>query len=230
VQNVLLTELRGSSVDYTARVTESSVALLHVTVHTDPEQPFDPEAGAAAGPALRRRADLGRRVLAHLDDRGELAPEFTEGTTALRRYLPLIPAAYKEDFNAVEAAEDLTRLETLSDEPVMTFYTPSKAHRGERRFKLFLAGEEVALTELLPVLQQMGVEVIEERPYQINRPDGRRTWIYDFGLRMDTTLEAATRERGAESVQAGFCSGVRGGVARGYRGGPVQRPGAARRA
>ncbi|HEX4248149.1 MAG TPA: NAD-glutamate dehydrogenase domain-containing protein, partial [Pseudonocardia sp.] len=203
IENVLLRELHGRSVDYTARVTESSVALLHVTVHTDPEQPIDPEPEQLQDQLFDAVQTWDDRVLAHLDERGELAPEVT---TALRRYLPLIPAAYKEDFNAVEAAEDLTRLDGLGDEPQMTFYTPSRAHRGERRFKLFLAGEEVALTELLPVLQQMGVEVIEERPYQINRPDGRRCWIYDFGLRMDTALEAATRERGSESVQNGFCS------------------------
>jgi glutamate dehydrogenase len=215
VQNVLLRELRGRSVDYTARVTESSVALLHVTVHTDPEQPIDPEPEQLQDQLFDAVQTWDDRVLAHLDERSELAAgqmseTSAEVSTGLRRYLPLIPAAYKEDFDAVEAAEDLTRLDGLGRgdvwEPQMVFYTPSKAHRGERRFKLFLAGEEVALTELLPVLQQMGVEVIEERPYQINRPDGRRCWIYDFGLRMDTTLEAATRDRGTDSVQAGFCS------------------------
>jgi len=85
-------------------------------VHTDPEQAVRPGAGAACRTSSSTPCRPGTTgCWAHLDDRGELAPEFTEGTTALRRYLPLIPAAYKEDFNAVEAAEDLTRLETLSE-------------------------------------------------------------------------------------------------------------------
>jgi len=203
MQDVLLRELRGGSVDYTARVTESSVALLHVIVHTDPDESIEPELERLQDQLSEAVQTWEDRVLAHTEEQLELA-------ASLRRYLPLIPAAYKEDFNAVEAAEDLARLDGLGRsgvwEPVMTFYTPSKASRGERRFKLFLAGEEVALTELLPVLQQMGVEVIEERPYQITRPDGQRCWIYDFGLRMDAALESATRERGADAVQAGFCS------------------------
>ncbi|MDT7660267.1 MAG: glutamate dehydrogenase, partial [Pseudonocardiales bacterium] len=203
VQNVLLRELHGRAVDYTARVTESSVALLHVTVHTDPDQAIEAEPDALQEQLFDAVQTWDDRVLAHTEDRPELGSDFR---SALRRYLPLIPAAYKEDFDAVEAVEDLARLDRLTDEPEMTFYTPSRASRGERRFKLFLAGEEVALTELLPVLQQMGVEVIEERPYRITRPDGRRCWIYDFGLRMEATLEAATRERGTDAVQAGFCS------------------------
>jgi glutamate dehydrogenase len=203
VQDVLLRELRGHSVDYTARVTESSVALIHVTVHTDSDQPIGPDQERLQDLLTEAVQTWDDRVLAHIEQDQELA---IEAKAQLRQYLPLIPAAYKEDFDSVEAAEDLVRLGGLGDEPQMTFYTPSRALRGERRFKLFLAGEEVALTELLPVLQQMGVEVIEERPYQINRPDGRRCWIYDFGLRMDATLEAATRERRGESVRAGFCS------------------------
>src|SRR5882757_4708718 len=199
MQDVLLRELHGSSVDYTARVTESSVALLHVIVHTDPDESIEAEPDPLQEQLTDAVQTWEDRVLAHTEEQLELA-------ASLRRYLPLIPAAYKEDFDAVEAAEDLARLDGLADDPVMTFYTPSKASRGQRRFKLFLAGEEVALTELLPVLQQMGVEVIEERPYQITRPDGQRCWIYDFGLRMDAALESATRERGAEAVQSGFCS------------------------
>jgi glutamate dehydrogenase len=202
MQEVLRSELHGYAVDHTARVTESSLAQVHITVHTEPDEQVEPDLDRlreALTVAVRTWDD---RVLAHLESR----PELAQYAAALLPYLPTVPAAYQEDFDAAEAAADLTRIERLTDEPEMVFYTPTRAGRGERRFKLFLAGEEVALTELLPVLQRMGVEVLEERPYQFTRPDGRRCWIYDFGLRMDTGLVAAIRERGAESVQSGFCA------------------------
>ena len=202
MQEVLRSELHGYAVDHTARVTESSLAQVHITVHTDPDEQVEPDLDRlrdALTVAVRTWDD---RVLAHLESR----PDLAQYAAALRPYLPTVPAAYQEDFDAAEAAADLTRIERLTDEPEMVFYTPTRAGRGERRFKLFLAGEEVALTELLPVLQRMGVEVLEERPYQFTRPDGRRCWIYDFGLRMDTGLVAAIRDRGAESVQSGFCA------------------------
>ncbi|WP_084211539.1 NAD-glutamate dehydrogenase [Pseudonocardia acaciae] len=198
MQEVLLRELSGHSVDYTARVTEDSVALLHVTVHTDPEQTIEPDLDRLEHELAEAVRTWDDRVLARTEDQPELAD-------TIRRYLRLVPAAYKEDFDDAEAVEDLARVESLGDEPALTFYTPASATRGERRFKLFLAGEEVALTELLPVLQQMGVEVIEERPYQITRPDGRRCWIYDFGLRMGAAALKATADRPLDVVRRSFC-------------------------
>ena len=198
VEELLRRELGGTAVEYTARVTESSVALLQVTVHTDPNRPVEPDHDRLQD----LLADAVRTWEDHVLARCGASAALTE---SVRRYLPLVPAAYQEDFSAGEALQDLARLDALVDEPDMTFYTPTDGEESERRFKLFLAGEEVALTRLLPVLQQMGVEVVEERPYQFTRPDGRRCWIYDFGLRLDAPVLAATRAQGVEAVRSAFC-------------------------
>jgi glutamate dehydrogenase len=199
MQDVLLRELHGHGLEYSARVTESSLALLHVTVHTDPEDPVEP------APA-RLPEQLAAAVRTWDDEVLELAARHPVLAPLVQGYLALVPAAYKEDFSAEAAVEDLAQLAELVDAPAMRFYAPAGAAAGERRFKLFLAGDEVTLTALLPVLQQMGVEVVEERPYQITRPDGRHCWIYDFGLRLDDAVLAITRERGEDDVQARFCS------------------------
>jgi glutamate dehydrogenase len=198
VQDILRRELGGERVDYTAKVTESSVALLHVTVHTDPARDVEPDITALQERLSGAVQDWGDRVLAHCSDDPELAD-------SLRRYLPHVPAAYREDFGPEVAVADLARLDALTDEPDMYFYTPGGAVEEESRFKLYLAGdEEVALTQLLPVLQHMGVEVIEERPYRFTRPDGRRCWIYDFGLRLDEQSQTTAAERGVEWARGAF--------------------------
>jgi glutamate dehydrogenase len=202
MQEVLKRELRGRDVEYTARVTESSLALLHVTVHTDPDDPTEP-------PPTERLQELLTAAVRTWDDEVlELAAAHPELAPIAQDYLARVPAAYKEAFGADAAAADLAQVAALGDEPSMRFYAPPGAAAGDRRFKLFLAGEEVTLTRLLPVLQQMGVEVVEERPYRIIRPDGRRCWIYDFGLRLDAAVLARTRERAEsdEDVQARFCA------------------------
>ncbi|MBB6378786.1 glutamate dehydrogenase [Pseudonocardia eucalypti] len=200
MQETLRRELGGTSVNYTARVSESSVAQLHVTVHTDP--------AAAIEPDLERLQALLSECVQTWDDRVLALVEGQPGTAdAVARYLPLIPAAYKEDFDTSQAVADLAKLEGLVDEPDMVLYQPDGAGRRDRRFKLFLAGDEVALSEMLPVLQQMGVQVIEERPYRITRPDGRRCWIYDFGLRLDEAVATAIEERGdVPGDRAKFCA------------------------
>jgi glutamate dehydrogenase len=199
VQEVLRRELGGVAVEYTARVNESSVAMLQATVHTDPDNPVEPDIDGLQemlSEAVRTWED---QVLTRCAGSAAL-------TESVRRYLPLVPAGYQEDFDANTAIQDLTRLDALVDEPDMTFYTPVNAGERERRFKLYLAGEEVTLTRMLPVLQQMGVEVVEERPYQFTRPDGRRCWIYDFGLRLDDAALATSRIQGVEPVRDAFCA------------------------
>ena len=64
----------------------------------------------------------------------------------------------------------------------MNLYEPPGAEVGELRFKIYRVGSEISLSEVLPYLQRMGVEVLDERPYEVDRSDGTRIWLYDFGL------------------------------------------------
>ena len=56
----------------------------------------------------------------------------------------------------------------------------------------------------LPLLQRLGVDVLDERPSEIVRPDGLRCWTYDFGLRMDVATHAALADRPQAEVAAQF--------------------------
>ncbi|MGH3585860.1 MAG: NAD-glutamate dehydrogenase domain-containing protein, partial [Pseudonocardia sp.] len=70
----------------------------------------------------------------------------------------------------------------------------------EPRFTLFLAGAPVTLTAVLPQLQRLGVDVLDERPSEFVRADGLRCWIYDFGLRVDEATRAALDEPEVEEA------------------------------
>ncbi len=50
------------------------------------------------------------------------------------------------------------------------------------RCKLLSAGERIALSDVLPILENMGLRVADERPYEI-KPAGRRSiWMYDIDV------------------------------------------------
>lgn len=51
------------------------------------------------------------------------------------------------------------------------------------RFKVYRYGEPMMLSAVLPVLHSLGVKVVDEHPYEVERVDGR-IWLYDFGLRL----------------------------------------------
>ncbi len=213
MQDVLIDELAGTHVEFSTRIGETPLAQVHFTVHTDPAvqtdvdvnriqerlteavRTWDDRLVEAVFAEQRHRLDDGAPRSRGKDDMVAVGAE--SATEQGMRFANVFPEAYKEDFSAAEALTDLRRLEALRTEGALEvcFYRPEDGEPGERRFKLYLAGEGVTLSQMLPVLQQMGVEVVDERPYELHREDGTRWWIYDFGLRVDP---AVVEDRTAE--------------------------------
>ena len=107
-----------------------------------------------------------------------------ESARRLRRYAGAFPEAYKEDFSASTAVYDIGQFEQLPDQDGLGFavYTPAPDDGADRRLKVYRTGQALSLARALPIFVQMGIEVLDERPYEITRPDGTVAWIYDFGL------------------------------------------------
>jgi len=181
MQDILLDALGGTSIDDTLRVADSVLARVHFVVRFD---------GSAVN--VVDRDELEKRLVAATrtwDD--DLADALdlrlgTDGDRAIeRRYLGAFPEAYKEDFGAHIAVDDIEALEKLGggDDLGLDLYEPPGAESGESRLKVYRVGPPVSLSHVLPLLQSMGVEVTDERPYGIERRDSGHAWIYDFGLR-----------------------------------------------
>ncbi|OLF16811.1 NAD-glutamate dehydrogenase [Actinophytocola xanthii] len=213
MQEVLIDELGGRNLEFSTRIGETALAQVHFTVHTaDPERAIEPDVAhiqARMTEAVRTWDD--KLVEAVFAEQRELLTGATDDRTVTigaesateqgQRFADVFPEAYKEDFDATAALADLRRLEALrhTGDMDLSFYEPPHSVPGERRFKLYLAGEGVTLSQVLPVLQQMGVEVVDERPYDLRRADGGQWWIYDFGLRIDpAVVEGLSAEERAE--------------------------------
>jgi len=184
VQDVLLRELGGVSLEHTARVTESSLALLHVTVHT-------PDGVALAEGTQERLQDLVSAATRTWADR--LVEAMTaDGPAAgglAGAYARALPEGYKEDVDATQAVADIARLQALTDGAIdLSLHRRSDGADAPLRFTLYLGGRGVSLSDVLPLLQSMDVEVLDERPYAVVRPDGLVCWIYHFGLTVDPAV------------------------------------------
>ncbi|MEU0933067.1 NAD-glutamate dehydrogenase [Embleya sp. NPDC005971] len=203
MQDILLAELAGSVVDYTARNTESVLARLHFTVRV----PTGAELGDPDVDYIERL--LAEATRSWIDDFGEaLVAECGEESAAelSRRYAHAFSEGYKSDFPPRTAVADLKRIEELTPEAdfKLHLYEPIGALPGERRFKIYRSGGHVSLSEVLPILQRMGLEVVDERPYELRRADGTVAWVYDFGLRYDATSMYGQPEDVKELFQDAF--------------------------
>ncbi|GLY49075.1 glutamate dehydrogenase [Lentzea sp. NBRC 102530] len=204
MQEVLLAELGGLNLEYSARIGESALARVHFMVHTDPARTLEPDVAAIQAKlaeAVRSWDD--RMIEAVVGDEGDLGAE--SATEQGQRFSTVFPEAYKEDFPASTGLEDYRRIEALVEGGLdMVFYVPEDAEPGERRFKLFVTGDGITLSDVLPMLQRMGVIVVDERPYEIAREDGVQCWIYDFGLRIDKAALAQLSEADLDNVRVRF--------------------------
>ncbi|MDI5965966.1 NAD-glutamate dehydrogenase [Streptantibioticus silvisoli] len=187
---ILQDELRGHSADFTVWNTESVLSRLHFVIRVEP---------GAELPDLTD-ADLERIEARLVEAARSWEDGFAEALTAecgeeraaelARRYAHAFPEGYKADFSPRTAVADLQHLERLSPDGdfTLSLYEPVGAAPGERRFKIYRTDAPVLLTAVLPVLERLGVEVADERPYEVKRADHTRVWIYDFGLQLDTSL------------------------------------------
>ena len=182
MEAILLEELCGSSVDVQTQVSEAPMARAHFIVHTPDKDAITGETGSIE----RRLTAASRTWDDNLQD--ALGDEFGEGLGAVlfHRYRPAIPGGYKELFSTRLAVADIQRMEAMGDDDIaMSLYRRVDAADGDLNFKVYHRGSAVPLSGIMPVLEHMGMVVIEEAPYEI-RPDDRATiWIHDFRVQLE---------------------------------------------
>ncbi|WP_328747903.1 NAD-glutamate dehydrogenase [Streptomyces sp. NBC_00285] len=184
--DILKEELDGISVDFTAWNTESILSRLHFVVRV-PQGTELPQLSDDDKERIETRLVEAARSWA--DGFGEaLNAELGEERAAelLRRYGTAFPEGYKADHTPRSAVADLVHLERLNEDNdfALSLYEPVGAAPEERRFKIYRKGDAISLSAVLPVLSRLGVEVTDERPYELRCSDRSIAWIYDFGLRM----------------------------------------------
>jgi glutamate dehydrogenase len=183
MQQLLLSRLGGRDIEFTARSTESVLARLHFVVRVPVGRDGVPALPEVDVEALQK--ELSAVARSWTDDLADaLAARHGDGAEqVLARVADAFPGAYQEDFPAATAVEDLARLDALAPgELGLRLRRPRGAGEGEPRLTVYRVGERLLLSDVLPVLQHMGVDVVDERPYEIDRIGAGPAWIYDFGL------------------------------------------------
>jgi glutamate dehydrogenase len=209
-QEILRSALGGASVDYSAMVGNSALARLQVVVHGEQGHPLATvdQAGLQARIAAAVRSwdeDLAAEA------ERQLGPQ--RAAAALRTAAGAIPETYKADTSAVAAVEDLAVVLRLREESAPFAMSLSIRSNEPWRLRLFRLSP-LTLSDVLPQLQHMGLEVLDEHPYEFGGTT-RPFWIYDFGLRRPLASSGgatarAPRDAGkltaaeAENVRAGF--------------------------
>ena len=179
-QEILREALNGASVDYSATIGDSALARLHVVVRAERGRTV-PQVDAAA---LERR--LAAAVRSWDEDLGAEATGVLgeeQARALLDRFEALIPGTYKADVSPAEAVGDLSTMLGLR-ESEQEFAVRLVEHPERWTLVVYRSGSPITLSEVLPQLQHLGLEVVDEHPYQFTGSSSAGSfWIYEFGLR-----------------------------------------------
>ena len=166
-------------VEFTTYFSESTLARTHYIVKVDNNN-MDVDVAAIENNLIEAARSWEDKLSTALNSAlGEEA-----GTHLTKRYFNAFEQSYKEDVLPSSAVVDMQQLEALDDEHKlgMLFYQPQEAALNDNkvRLKLFHKDEPIHLSDVLPMLENFGLRVINERPYEVTTSDGSTFWILDF--------------------------------------------------
>ena len=188
IQDVLADAFQGATMDHNVMIGAAPLARLYLVARAEHGQTLADIDQVALEEKVREAA---RSWDVDFDD--ALVDEFgpTRATGLKERYGAGLTEAYKVDNSPVTAAKDIERIEDLlkrvpaaerSGEFSAALYRDDETDASAWRFRLVRLDEPLSLSRVLPVLEHLGVEVVDERPYSLEVEDVGRIWIYDFGL------------------------------------------------
>ncbi|MDQ3863969.1 MAG: NAD-glutamate dehydrogenase, partial [Actinomycetota bacterium] len=209
MQDILLQAFEGANVEYNVRLSESVLARIHFIIYAKPAQ--TPEYDAEEIEA--RIVETTRSWTDNLYDALIEVCGEEQGTELFHKYRNAFPPGYRAGFLPRTAVFDIQRMETLrsEDDLGMSLYHPIEEPEDFLGFKLFRLGDQVSLSGILPLLEDMGLEVVDERPHEVKPAGSPPVWIYDFGLVHEAGDELQTGEV-KEIFQDAFARAWRGAV------------------
>lgn len=130
----------------------------------------------------------------------------SKGLPFSKQYKNAFPSSYKSDVMPGIAVSDIERLENLSDDNKlgMLFYRPQEEGMNSKvvHLKLYHRDEPIHLSDVMPMLENLGLRVIGESPYEVRKADGTVYWILDFSMLHKSEAQIDLREAQERFQQA----------------------------
>jgi glutamate dehydrogenase len=219
IEQELGKEFHSDSIDYDSHMSDSALARLYFRIRL-PKATSGADLRAVDRDALEQRLVTATRswsegIAQVLHENRPL--EAAEHLAAV--WGEAFPASYRVDFTIEDALEDITRFEDYAasraagaaeaaaesgtgERPAVYVYLPQgdgEALEEDARVKLYLF-EPRSLSQILPYFHNLGLEVLDERPFEIETGDSREFFLYDLGLKYPAGIDpVSTGELLAES-------------------------------
>jgi len=206
IQDILVQALNGDSVEFNIQLSDSPLARVHFIIRTRP-------GFAADYDVAQLQTRMAEAMLSWEDELGTaLHDHFGEekGASLFHRYGEAFSPAYRDDYSPRTAVLDIGHLEEISEATPLSFNLYHPPEQGEEllRFKIFGRDRPMTLTDVLPMLEQMGLRILSARPYDIEPRSGGPYWMLDFDMTTGhgSSVEIMTIKEAFQETFAQVCS------------------------
>jgi glutamate dehydrogenase len=178
IERIVRQRFGGTHVETQVQISDSMLARLHMLVRTTqgarPVENIPAIEAEIAAAAATWEDRLQQALISRGVERSavELAA----------RYAKTFPPAYRADVEPAQALEDIADLEALAADPNVPQLNLRTANKqGHLSLRILQASEPISISDILPMLENFGLRVLAEHPYQVTTPE-RAVWIQDFEL------------------------------------------------
>lgn len=199
IQEMLCEELDATFGDFNTYLSESVLARIQFILRFKGDRPV-------AYDLKRLEAKLAKLARNWRDDLQAACVEGFGEESANRlmdRFRNGFPASYRDDFSARTAVYDLQHIGELDEgAPLsLSLYRLVEEEGSGVNLKLFHREVPIPLSDVLPMMENLGLRVIGERPYEIKATDADY-WIHDFDLEHHTSAEVNLQEMRKPFIEA----------------------------
>ena len=181
LQNILETELGGQCTNYQVTQDDSPLARVMYLIDTN----HLAEVPAYDAVQIERKLEAAGRLWA------EQLREALEQTTQDQAYIGVMvqkygaafQVGYHEQYEPRQAIHDIRKIEEVlkTSNVALDLYRPHDCEQSRVRFKIYSPEKPVTLSDILPVLENMGFRVIAELPFEVQPArTPKKIWIHDF--------------------------------------------------
>ena len=168
--------------EFQAQLSESKLARILFTLHTSGPAPETLDTAELE----QRLLELSRSWTDRLREALLEAAGEEQGNRLFDAYGAAFPYSYRERVEARAAVPDVLSIDRLSEQDgndlAMTLYRRLEDPGQLVRFKLIRRGQPILLSDALPIIENMGLRVLNEEPSRLEASGGREFWLHDFGL------------------------------------------------
>ncbi|RYZ86247.1 MAG: NAD-glutamate dehydrogenase, partial [Moraxellaceae bacterium] len=180
IQELIGVAINATECEFTTYFSESILARVYLVFKIDATKPLEYDHSKLQ----KRIREISRSWEDHLqhaliENHGE-----EKATQLFKQYRVAFPSSYKEHFDSNTAVHDMVSIAKLNSlqDIAMSFYKPENAQPSMIRFKIFRKVNTIELSDVIPVLEHLGLRVISENPYAIRPGSADVVWLHDFQL------------------------------------------------